>query len=191
MAFVKVPPHARAAAAARGHRFAAYPRCSTPSAGVGVDARLVTAGLDLDEVRRLFREYAEWVAVDLSFQDFATELAELPGSYVAPRGTLLLCTIDDAIAGCIGVREWQGESCEMKRLYVRPGFRGVGAGRFLAERAISWAGEAGYRRMLLDTLRSMGSAQQLYELLGFREIPAYRLNPVPGARYMSRELGNE
>jgi GNAT superfamily N-acetyltransferase len=153
-----------------------------------VDTRIVTSGRDLEDVRTLFREYAEWVSVDLSFQRFAEELAGLPGDYVAPRGTLLLCEVDDGPAGCVGVREWQHESCEMKRLYVRPSFRGSGAGLLLAERAIHWAAEQGYRRMLLDTLPSMAAAQRLYERLGFREIAPYRFNPVPGARFMARPL---
>ncbi len=109
MAFVKVAPDARAGQDGREDRFAAWPRCSTPSGGVGVDARIVADGRDLDEVRALFREYAEWLAVDLSFQDFASELAGLPGGYTAPKGTLLLCVIDEAAAGCIGVREWQAD----------------------------------------------------------------------------------
>jgi putative acetyltransferase len=153
-----------------------------------MDTRLVTAGVDLEEVRRLFAEYAEWVAVDLSFQGFAEELAGLPGDYVAPRGTLLLCEVDGRAAGCIAVRPWTGTACEMKRLYVRPGFQGLGCGRRLAERAMAWARAAGYERMVLDTLPAMGTAQGLYERIGFRDIPPYRANPVPGARFMARDL---
>ena len=91
-------------------------------------------------------------------------------------------------AGCVAVRKWRGRDCEMKRLFVRAAFRGSGSGVFLAERAIEWARGAGYTRMVLDTLPSMGSAQRLYERLGFRDIPAYRFNPVPGTRYMARLL---
>jgi GNAT superfamily N-acetyltransferase len=153
-----------------------------------VDARIVTSGPDLEVVRSLFREYADWVAVDLSFQGFTEELAGLPGDYLAPSGTLLLCVTEVGPAGCIAVRRRLADECEMKRLYVRPAFQGRGCGVFLAERAIEWAKDAGYRRMVLDTLPSMGSAQRLYARLGFRDIPAYRFNPVPGARFMARDL---
>ncbi len=154
-----------------------------------MDALIVTSGPDLDEVRNLFREYAEWVAVDLSFQGFAEELAGLPGRYVEPEGILLLCRVDGSAAGCIAVRAWQAGACEMKRLYVRAAYRGRGCGVFLAERAIEWARKAGYARMVLDTLPSMATAQQLYERLGFRDIPPYRFNPVAGARFMALDLG--
>lgn len=153
-----------------------------------MEARIVTDGPDLQEIRTLFVEYAQWVAVDLSFQGFAQELAGLPGDYVAPDGTLLLGVDGGLAAGCIAVHKWQAKTCEMKRLYVRPRFQGRGCGRFLAERAISWAVEAGYERMLLDTLPAMASAQGLYERLGFRDIEPYRPNPVPGTRFMALEL---
>jgi GNAT superfamily N-acetyltransferase len=153
-----------------------------------MDARVVTAGPDLEQVRSLFREYAAWVAVDLSFQGFAQELAQLPGEYVAPAGTLLLGTVEGSPAGCIAVRPWREGACEMKRLYVRPAFQGQRCGLFLAERAIAWATEASYSRMVLDTLPIMGAAQRLYEHLGFRDVAPYRLNPVPGARYMALDL---
>jgi ribosomal protein S18 acetylase RimI-like enzyme len=153
-----------------------------------MELRAVTSGPDLEEVRGLFREYAEWVAVDLSFQGFAEELAGLPGQYVPPKGVLLLCVVDDTPAGCVAVREWEAGTCEMKRLYVRPACRGRKCGVFLAERAIEWAGKAGYAHMVLDTLPSMGAAQTLYERLGFRDIAPYRFNPVPGARFMRLDL---
>ena len=153
-----------------------------------MDARVVTSGPDLEEVRRLFQEYAAWVAVDLSFQGFAEELARLPGDYVAPAGTLLLGTIEDSSAGCIAVRPRGEGTCEMKRLYVRPAHHGRGLGLFLARRAIGWAAAAGYTRMVLDTLPAMAAAQHLYERLGFRDVAPYRFNPVPGARFMALEL---
>jgi putative acetyltransferase len=153
-----------------------------------VDARIVTSGPDLEEVRRLFREYAEWVAVDLSFQGFEEELARLPGEYVSPAGTLLLGTVEGSPAGCVAVRPWRERTCEMKRLYVRPACQGRGCGLLLAERAIRWATEAGYTRVVLDTVPAMASAQRLYERLGFRDIAPYRFNPVPGARFMALEL---
>lgn len=153
-----------------------------------MEARVVVGGRDLDEIRTLFEEYAQWVAVDLSFQGFAQELAGLPGDYVAPHGTLLLCAVDGHSAGCIAVRRWQAQTCEMKRLYVRPKFQGLGCGRFLAQSAISWAATAGYERMVLDTLPAMAAAQGLYERVGFRDIEPYRVNPLPGARFMALEL---
>lgn len=153
-----------------------------------MDARVVTGGADLEEIRTLFREYAQWVALDLSFQGFAEEVAGLPGNYVAPHGILLLCVDGAVSAGCIAVRKWRAKTCEMKRLFVRPRFQGCGCGRLLAQRAISWAVEAGYERMLLDTLPAMATAQGLYERLGFRDIEPYRPNPVQGARFMGLDL---
>ncbi len=153
-----------------------------------MDARVVTSGPDLEDVRSLFREYAAWVAVDLSFQGFAEELARLPGEYVSPAGTLLLCAVEDSPAGCIAVRPWGEGTCEMKRLYVRPAHQGRGCGLFLAQRAIDWATDAGYTRMVLDTLPAMSAAQRLYERLGFRDVAPYRFNPVAGARFMALEL---
>jgi ribosomal protein S18 acetylase RimI-like enzyme len=153
-----------------------------------METRTVVGGSDLEAVRALFREYAVWVAVDLSFQGFAAELAGLPGEYQAPLGVLILCAVDHQPAGCIAVRPWQARTCEMKRLYVREAFQGRGCGRLLAERAIDWAMHAGYDRMLLDTLPAMTTAQHLYEKLGFRDVGRYRPNPIPGARYMELTL---
>jgi putative acetyltransferase len=149
----------------------------------------VFEGLLLEEVRALFREYAGWLAIDLSFQGFAEELAGLPGEYAAPHGTLLLGLAGDAVAGCVAVRRWEDRVCEMKRLYVRERFTGQGCGRVLAVHAIEWARRAAYERMLLDTLPSMAAAQRLYEDLGFRDIAPYRFNPVAGTRYMELRLG--
>jgi putative acetyltransferase len=156
-----------------------------------MDMRVVASGPDLEEVRSLFREYAAWVAVDLSFQGFAEEMARLPGEYVAPAGTLLLCTVEDSAAGCIAVRPWREGACEMKRLYVRSAYHGRRCGLVLARRAIGWAIQAGYTRMVLDTLPMMTAAQRLYERLGFRDVAPYRFNPVPGARFMALDLRGE
>jgi GNAT superfamily N-acetyltransferase len=153
-----------------------------------VETRIVVGGADLDAVRSLFREYAEWVAVDLSFQGFAEELAGLPGEYQAPEGALILAVVDRRPAGCIGVRAWPARACEMKRLFVREAFQGRGCGLVLARQAIAWATQAGYERMLLDTLPAMATAQRLYERLGFREVDPYRFNPVPGTRFMELTL---
>jgi putative acetyltransferase len=144
----------------------------------------------LEDVRALFREYASWLAIDLSFQGFAQELTGLPGEYAPPHGTLLLGLVGGAAAGCVAVRRWEDRVCEMKRLYVRDSFKGQGRGRVLAQHAIEWARRSGYERMLLDTLPSMAAAQRLYEDLGFRDIAPYRFNPVAGTRYMELPLGS-
>lgn len=154
-----------------------------------METRVVLEGSDLEEARALFREYADWVAVDLSFQGFAEELAGLPGEYRAPAGALFLGVVNERPAGCIAVRPWQPRVCEMKRLYVRKAFQGQGCGRVLAAHAIEWARSAGYERMLLDTLPAMTAAQGLYVRLGFREVDPYRFNPVAGTRYMELALG--
>ena len=142
----------------------------------------------LGQVRRLLEEYAAALAVDLSFQDFASELASLPGDYAPPGGVLMLAEIDAMAAGCVAVRRLDGTCCEMKRLFVRPGFQQSGCGRRLAEAAIDWARGAAYQRMRLDTLPTMGAAQRMYERLGFVDVPAYRFNPIPGTRFMELAL---
>jgi N-acetylglutamate synthase-like GNAT family acetyltransferase len=144
---------------------------------------------DLDAIRRLLREYAAWLNVDLSFQGFEEELAALPGEYAPPSGRLLVAEGEDAeIAGCVALRRIDDEICEMKRLFVPERFRGSGLGRRLAEAILDEARAIGYRRIRLDTLPQMGSAQRLYESLGFREIEAYRFNPVAGTRYLERDV---
>jgi len=141
------------------------------------------------QARTLFEEYQAALGVDLGFQDFENELATLPGQYAAPGGRLLLARIEGLVAGCVALRPLSGDDvCEMKRLFVRPAFRASGVGRMLAERVIAEARSIGYRRMCLDTLPSMGRAQQLYELLGFREIEPYRHNPINGTKYLALDL---
>ena len=139
--------------------------------------------------RTLFEQYQKALDIDLSFQGFATELDTLPGDYASPRGRLLLARDGDAVAGCVAMRPLTRDTCEMKRLYVSPRFRATGVGRLLAERVIADARAAGYTRMYLDTLPTMASAQRLYESLGFRDIPAYRDNPIAGARFLGLDLG--
>ena len=142
----------------------------------------------LGEVRRLFEEYAASLAIDLSFQNFAGELASLPGDYAPPGGALMLAQIDAASAGCVAVRRLDQACCEMKRLFIRPAFQQSGYGRLLAEAAIDWARGAGYQRMRLDTLPTMAAAQRMYLRLGFVDVPAYRFNPIPGSRFMEKAL---
>lgn len=143
---------------------------------------------ELLQTRSLFEEYAAALEVDLGFQGFEEELATLPGSYARPEGRLLLASCDGQVAGCVALRRLVGDTCEMKRLYVRPQFRDRGVGRSLVERIISEAGQAGYARMRLDSLPSMAAAITLYRQLGFRDIPAYRDNPVPGSTFLELQL---
>jgi putative acetyltransferase len=140
------------------------------------------------DARALFVEYAQALGIDLCFQGFDTELAELPGSYARPAGRLLAATLDGELAGCVAMRPLSDGACEMKRLYVRPAARGSGVGRALAGAVIAAAREEGYERMCLDTLPPMVEAQPLYESLGFREIEPYYVNPVPGARFLELAL---
>jgi len=144
---------------------------------------------EITAAKELFTEYAASLGVDLCFQGFDEELATLPGKYAPPAGGLFLAIADGIPAGCVGLRPLDPpDTGELKRLYIRPELRGRGGGRLLTLRAIARAAEAGYRRIRLDTLPSMTDAQNLYRRLGFRDIPAYRFNPVAGVRYMELEL---
>jgi putative acetyltransferase len=138
--------------------------------------------------RALFREYAAGIGVDLGYQGFEDEVERLPGAYAAPAGRLLLAWCDGAMAGCVALRPLADVGCELKRLYVRPEFRGRGVGARLAERAIEEARLAGYRLLRLDTLPSMHAARTLYRQLGFREIPAYYDSAVAGTVFYERAL---
>ncbi|HEX8073303.1 MAG TPA: GNAT family N-acetyltransferase [Pyrinomonadaceae bacterium] len=156
--------------------------------------RLVQAESDADiaAARQLFEEYAAATGVDLCFQNFAHELATLPGQYAPPRGRLLLAWHDAELAGCGALRPTADDgACEMKRLYVRPAFRSLKTGRALAEALVLAAREIGYARMRLDTLPTMARARALYEALGFREIAPYYHNPVGGSIYMELDLTSQ
>jgi len=160
--------------------------------GKAIDVHLTVmhaaASDDIETTRGLFKEYARSIGIDLCFQDFDRELNELPGEYSEPRGCILLAFYDSALAGCVALRPLSFDACEMKRMYVRPAFRGLGLGRILAQNTIVEARRRGYKKMKLDSLPTMKDAQSLYRSLGFREIGAYRLNPVPGAVFMELEL---
>jgi len=147
---------------------------------------------DLEATRAIFLEYADSLHVDLAFQDFSQELADLPGDYAPPRGKILLAQVEDSIAGCCALRPLDNvdypNACEMKRLFVRRAFRGFGLGRQLAEAILDAARQAGYSCILLDTLDSMEAARALYAELGFVEIEPYYYNPNAGAHYLKAEL---
>lgn len=157
-----------------------------------IDLIVAQSPEELAGARALFQEYAEQLGVDLDFQHFEAELAELPGDYAAPRGTLLLARVDGELAGCCALRPIDdvdyANAAEMKRLYVRKAFRGFGLGRQLAEAILEAALQIGYGCVLLDTLDDMESARALYEELGFVEIPPYYHNPVTGSHYLMAEL---
>ena len=158
--------------------------------------------LRIEAVRELFLEYAASLSFNLCFQSFEEELAQLPGEYAPWSGMLLLGLVDDQPAGCVALRRiGHGQSdedneilaeldvCEMKRLYVRPQFRGCGLGRELACAILKCAAAIGYRRMRLDTVPTeMARAVDIYQKLGFVEIAPYRANPVPGAKYLELDV---
>lgn len=143
---------------------------------------------DLGEIRQLFTEYADSLGVSLDFQHFDEELAGLPGDYAPPDGRLFIALVDGRTAGCVALRKLEDGICEMKRLYVRSAFQGRNIGRRLAEHVITAAKNIGYKKMRLDTLPSMRTAQALYTSLGFREITPYRYNPVEGTVFMELVL---
>jgi len=145
--------------------------------------------------RELFLEYAGWLDLDLCFQGFDAELAGLPGGYAPPRGNLWFARVEGAVAGVVGLRPFgsDGEAssvCEMKRLWVRTDYRGLGLGRRLAEQTLEAAEAMGYRRMVLDTVHHMSEAQALYASLGFRDRSAQVRAPHPELVYMERDLGS-
>ncbi|VTU13103.1 ribosomal-protein-alanine acetyltransferase [Variovorax sp. SRS16] len=168
---------------------------------------------EIEATRAVFRDYAASLGIDLGFQNFDEELARLPGDYAEPRGALLLALVDAAhasgavdapllpraqgglahVAGCCALRPLDTtdypNAAEMKRLYVRPAFRGLGLGRQLAEAILDAARSAGYACVLLDTLDDMESARALYEDLGFVEVPPYYHNPIAGSHYLKVDVG--
>jgi putative acetyltransferase len=156
--------------------------------------QLVTPGTPahINATRQIFTEYAAQLGVDLCFQNFHAELAELPGEYKSPQGALLLALVDGDVAGCCAIRPLSSvdypNAAEMKRLYVRTPYRGLGLGRQLVEAALDAARIEGYHCVLLDTLDDMESARALYVDLGFTSIPPYYHNPIAGAHYLKVDL---
>jgi putative acetyltransferase len=142
----------------------------------------------LPTVRALFQEYAAGMGLNFCFQGFTGELATLPGKYMPPEGRLLIAECDSQTAACVALRKLADGVCEMKRLYVRPAFRGRGIGRTLSESVIQAARDHGYRAMKLDTLASMKAAVSLYESLGFRRTTQYYDNPLPDVVYFELQL---
>jgi ribosomal protein S18 acetylase RimI-like enzyme len=147
---------------------------------------------DLDDARRLFLEYAETLPFDLGYQNFDREMAQFPGDYAAPKGALYLARVDERAAGAIGVRPLGQLEGEIKRLYIRPDFRGLGLGRRLVRAVIDQGKIIGYRALRLDTVRNvMAEAEALYKSMGFREIAAYYESEVPNTAYYELALDEE
>jgi len=140
------------------------------------------------DTKFIFSEYQNFIGIDLSFQDFQTELAEIPGNYAAPRGAIILAYENDVCIGCVALRPISDTICEMKRLFVKPEFQGKGIGKELTGRIVKKAKEIGYLKMRLDTLDTMESAMHLYRQIGFNEITPYYHNPIKNARYFECDL---
>jgi putative acetyltransferase len=158
---------------------------SMPSVVKDFDFRQAESPDQIAQARELFLEYAQSLGFSLCFQNFDKELASLPGDYAPPEGRLLVAEFERKVAGCVALHKLEDSICEMKRLYLRPQFRGKGLGRALADRIIAEARQIGYQRMRLDTVEPvMKDAVAMYRRIGFREIAPYRSNPIAGALYM-------
>jgi ribosomal protein S18 acetylase RimI-like enzyme len=142
----------------------------------------------IDDIKTLFTEYTASLGIDLSYQNYSDEFASLPGKYAPPEGRLYIAYCGGTAAGCVGLRRFDEQTCEMKRLYVREAFRGLRIGKSLVERIILDAKASGYRAMLLDTLPSMETAQTLYRRLGFTDTAPYYDSPIEGTRFMRLPL---
>ena len=143
---------------------------------------------DFEDAAELFREYSEWLQIDLCFQNFSAELKKLPEMYGAPKGTLFLCKVDGKLAGCVGVRKFDDDTAELKRMWVRNEFRSLHIGENLLQHALAFAKDAGYKSINLDTLVIMTPAIRLYQKFGFEESAPYYDNPHEDARYFSKHL---
>jgi ribosomal protein S18 acetylase RimI-like enzyme len=147
-----------------------------------------TSDAEISAAKILVEEYAASLEIDLDFQGFREEIDQFPRGYSPPDGAVLLAFEGGTPSGVVALRRLSDSVCEMKRLYVRPRFRGRGAGRALSEEIVRKASRLGYTKMRLDTLPTMDAALGLYRALGFREIPPYRYNPVAGAHYLELDL---
>jgi putative acetyltransferase len=156
--------------------------------GSGFEIRDAADAADVAACRELLAEYQRDLGISLCFQGFDRELAGLPGDYAPPRGRLLIARLEGGLAGCVALRPLSAGDAEMKRLYVRPAYRGMNLGRVLAQRVIAEARALGYRTLKLDTLPSMQAAQRLYASLGFADTTPYNDNPVGGVRFLALEL---
>ena len=155
----------------------------------GSDASVVVErAVDMDEIRVLFNEYQAFLGIDLCFQNFEQELADLPGKYAPPAGALLIARRQGALAGCVGLRPIDATRCEMKRLYVRPQHRGFGLGRTLAGQIIACARQSGYESMWLDTFSYLDAAMELYRFLEFEPAEPYCANPEEAVVYLRKLL---
>jgi len=144
---------------------------------------------DIQTAQTLFDEYVTALNIDLTFQNYDNERRHIADIYMPPAGALYLAEKNSEYAGCVGLRQFDGQRCEMKRLYVRPEFRGLGIGTALCKRIIEEGRHMGYAEMLLDTLASMHKALALYRSLGFKQIAPYYHNPLPDAQYLALRLG--
>jgi ribosomal protein S18 acetylase RimI-like enzyme len=159
------------------------------SAVQGLAVKQAESPAQISQARELFLEYAQSLGFSLCFQNFDQELGSLPGDYAPPQGRLLLAAYENQLAGCVALRPLEPGICEMKRLYLRPHFRGKGLGRALADQIIAEARQIGYQRMLLDTVEPvMKDAVAMYRTIGFHEIAPYCPNPIAGALYMELQL---
>lgn len=142
----------------------------------------------IEDVKQLFLEYAISLKVDLAFQDFESEIKLLPGKYGPPHGVLIIALVDDNAAGCIALRKISEDTCEMKRLYVRDDYKGLGIGKNLIKMILKDASRLNYDYIRLDTLPTMKKAQELYTSLGFYDIEPYVYNPIKGTKFMELKL---
>ncbi len=149
---------------------------------------IIPAYQEIERIRTLFREYTDFLGVNLDFQNYAEEYANLPGKYAPPRGRLYLALCDGKPAGCVALRPFDENRCEVKRLYVKPEFQGLKIGRALMEKLIADAHEMNYKSMILDTHPRLVNGLSLYRKLGFKKIEKYYPNPYPETIYLGLDL---
>ena len=155
---------------------------------IAINYGFATTAADFEQGKKLFEEYVQSLGIDLSFQDFAKELFTIEEQYNHPSGALLLAYVDTKSIGCAGIRKLDDEVAELKRMYIRGEYRGYGIGVQMLEQSLQKAKELGYKKIRLDTLKTMEKAQALYRSFGFYEIPSYRFNPLEGTVYMEKAL---